>query len=85
MSKAAMSVLLSVWALMAGAGELPPPKTADRGIQQSTHAPASGAARKDLKSTDRSRNGVPQASKKPPTPLLFLEEKNLGLGCAQSS
>ncbi len=85
MSRVALAVLLSVWALMAGAGELPPTRATDQAVQQNASTPASGAARKGLKSTDRSRSGVPQASKKPPAPLLFLNEKNLGLGCAQPS
>ena len=85
MRKVAMSVLLGVWALMAGAGDLPPPKKEALGIQKSTNAPTSGVARKDLIFNDKSRNGAPQASKKPPAPLLLLDEKNLSMGCAQPS
>ena len=73
MFNVAVSVLLSVWALMAGAGDLPPPKKEAQGIQKSMNAPSSGVARKDLIVTDKSRNGAPQASKKPPAPLLFLD------------
>jgi hypothetical protein len=84
MSKAAMSVLLGVWALMAGAGDLPPPKKEAQATQKNQNAPSSGVG-KNLIFTEKSRNSAPQASKKPPAPLLILDEKNLGLGCAQPS
>lgn len=85
MFKVAMSVLLSAWSLMASAGDLSAPKDVAQGVEKSSVVPASGATSKDLKTSGKLRNGAPQASKKPSVPLLLLEEKNFGLGCAQPS
>lgn len=85
MRNVAMSLLWSLWVTMAGAGDVPEPKAAAQVVQERTNAPTSGIPRKGWKATEKTLNEVSKASKKPSVPLRLLDEKNLGLGCAQPS
>lgn len=73
---------LTAWA---GAGESAPVKTAQPALQEGL-LPAPGAPlRTGQKAAGKPDHKTPRASRVPVKPLLLLDEKNLGLGCAQPS
>ena len=73
------SALLSM-AIGASAQELPSPKSAARAIQESLESVPDASG---LNTSSKPKKTAPRASRAPTKPMLLLDEKNLGLGCAQ--
>lgn len=79
------SVLLMTSALLsmangAGAQEIPSPKSTPKAIQESLKSVPDSSG---LNTSGKPGKAAPRASRAPTKPMLLLDEKNLGLGCAQ--
>ena len=85
MLRFATLLLLGLWVTLTGAADLQPAMVAEQGIQKSTNETAAGVAPADRKPPAKLRTKAPQISKDPKAPPPLLNEKNLGLGCAEPS